>query len=150
VSAIKIEREDQVVFDRLRSSGRISHELRHLMTVQWNACCVCRREVPEARPAFAAGYDSSGAPVFVGSCCGDRLAELATPVYWTGTLNLAVYDAQPLWRYMDFAKFTSMLLQRGLYFSRLDRLGDPFEGAAGLASRESQWGSALSQFLPRR
>ncbi len=34
-----------------------------------------------------------------------------------------------VWRYMDFTKFVSMLTRRGLFFSRLDRLGDPFEGS---------------------
>jgi hypothetical protein len=33
-----------------------------------------------------------------------------------------------LWRYMDFTKFVSMLENGGLFFSRADRLGDPFEG----------------------
>jgi len=33
-----------------------------------------------------------------------------------------------IWRYMDFAKFVSMLETQCLFFSRLDCLGDPFEG----------------------
>lgn len=36
----------------------------------------------------------------------------------------------PLWRYFDFAKFTSLLLNRALYFCRADMLGDPLEGSA--------------------
>ena len=39
-----------------------------------------------------------------------------------------------LWRYMDLAKFLAMLQQKGLYFSRSDRLGDPFEGSHGALS----------------
>lgn len=35
----------------------------------------------------------------------------------------------PIWRYMDFTKFVAMLARKGLFFSRLDRLGDPFEGS---------------------
>jgi len=34
----------------------------------------------------------------------------------------------PLWRYMDFAKFVSILTEGGLYFARVDHLGDNFEG----------------------
>ena len=34
----------------------------------------------------------------------------------------------PLWRYMDFSKFVAMLVNGGLYLSRLDRLGDIYEG----------------------
>ncbi|MBA3868003.1 MAG: hypothetical protein H0X30_02505 [Anaerolineae bacterium] len=34
----------------------------------------------------------------------------------------------PIWRYMGFTKFVSMLQNQGLYFSRSDKLGDHFEG----------------------
>ena len=34
-----------------------------------------------------------------------------------------------LWRYTDLARFLSLLEQEELFFARLDRLGDPFEGA---------------------
>lgn len=34
-----------------------------------------------------------------------------------------------LWRYMDFAKFLSLLQTKSLYFRRADKLDDPFEGA---------------------
>jgi hypothetical protein len=35
----------------------------------------------------------------------------------------------PVWRFMDFAKFANLLLTSAIYFPRLDRLGDTFEGA---------------------
>ena len=35
----------------------------------------------------------------------------------------------PIWRYMDIAKFLSLLDKQSLFFSRLDHLGDPFEGS---------------------
>jgi len=35
---------------------------------------------------------------------------------------------ESVWRYMDSAKFVSMLV-KGIVFSRLDCLGDPFEGS---------------------
>lgn len=35
----------------------------------------------------------------------------------------------PLWRYMDFTKFVSMLETRSIFFARADLLGDPFEGS---------------------
>jgi hypothetical protein len=34
----------------------------------------------------------------------------------------------PIWRYIDFAKFVDMLERRALHFTRIDALGDPFEG----------------------
>jgi hypothetical protein len=34
-----------------------------------------------------------------------------------------------LWRYMDFLKFVDLLQRRSLWFTRLDQLRDPYEGA---------------------
>lgn len=34
-----------------------------------------------------------------------------------------------IWRYMDFTKFVSLLDTGHLYFTRADKLGDPFEGS---------------------
>jgi len=34
-----------------------------------------------------------------------------------------------IWRYMDFTKFVSILHTNTLFFSRADKLGDPFEGS---------------------
>lgn len=38
-------------------------------------------------------------------------------------------DDEMLWRYMSLANFVALLVERYLFFSRLDRLEDPFEGA---------------------
>jgi hypothetical protein len=35
----------------------------------------------------------------------------------------------PVWRYFDLAKFSALLQQRALFFSRADLLGDPLEGS---------------------
>ena len=34
-----------------------------------------------------------------------------------------------IWRYMEFSKFCSLLVEKSLFFSRADLLGDPFEGS---------------------
>ena len=135
---INIQAEDEAVFERLKSHGRITHRLRRLMTQQWNQCSVCNSHIPEGRPAFA-GYESNSDPLFVGACCASELRELATPVYWSNSLNLSVRDDQTVWRYVDFAKFIAMLQQKGLYLSRADRFDDRFEGATGLAMRQQTW-----------
>ena len=51
--------------------------------------------------------------------------ELGGPLH---TLDIPPIDAQ-LWRYMNFAKLVSMLETRQLFFTRADKLYDPFEGA---------------------
>lgn len=133
-----LEPEDHAVFDRLKSHGRVDHSLRRLMTAQWNTCSVCDHIMFPGRPLFA-GYSAEAEPIVAGACCADRLAELSTPIYPHGTLNLAVPDHASLWRYMDFAKFVALLDQKGLYFPRADTLEDRFEGAIGIASREQAW-----------
>ncbi|MDQ1391242.1 MAG: hypothetical protein QOF30_219, partial [Acidimicrobiaceae bacterium] len=38
-------------------------------------------------------------------------------------------DETTLWRYMDLPKFVSLLEKGALFFSRADKLGDPYEGS---------------------
>lgn len=145
---IDITKEDRKVFDRLKSTGRITHGLKKLMVNQWNICCLCDTKIPRGRPGFA-GYDANVNPIFVGACCADHLVELATPNYWgvTHTLNVGIADNTQIWRYMDFAKFVAILSQKGLFFARADKLEDPFEGASGLARREGEWDASYIDFF---
>ncbi len=41
-----------------------------------------------------------------------------------------------IWRYMDFTKLASMFEQNGIFFSRSDILGDPFEGSYSKANAD--------------
>lgn len=36
---------------------------------------------------------------------------------------------EKVWRYLDFTKFVALLESRSLFFTRADKLGDPFEGS---------------------
>ena len=40
-----------------------------------------------------------------------------------------------LWRYINFTKFVSLLETESLFFSRADKLGDPFEGSATILNK---------------
>ncbi len=148
MSSIDIQPADRAVFDRIKSEGRITHQLRRMMTQQWNVCVSCGSAIPEKRPAFA-GYTDNDEPLLVGACCAEKLSKLATPVYWTGTLNLSVSDDRSVWRYMDFAKFVAMLKQQGLYFTSAKNFSDPFEGAIGLADRQGKWDDHYLEFFKK-
>ena len=41
-----------------------------------------------------------------------------------------------IWRYLDFTKFVSLLVNGGLYFSRSDHFDDQFEGSFSLANKK--------------
>jgi hypothetical protein len=43
-----------------------------------------------------------------------------------------------IWRYIDFTKLVSMFEQNGIFFSRADILGDPFEGSYSKANADDQ------------
>lgn len=43
-----------------------------------------------------------------------------------------------IWRYMDFTKFVSLLDKSAIFFSRSDKLGDPFEGSYSRANIEQR------------
>jgi hypothetical protein len=43
----------------------------------------------------------------------------------------------PVWRYMDFAKYVSLLRSGGLHFARLDKMEDSFEGSITKAEYET-------------
>ncbi|WP_216726459.1 hypothetical protein [Hymenobacter siberiensis] len=50
-----------------------------------------------------------------------------------------------LWRYMDFAKFVSMLSTQSLWFSSAASFEDPFEGATGLMENRPAYIKAMMQ-----
>lgn len=57
--------------------------------------------------------------------------------------------SDPLWRYMDFSKFVATLVNRGLYRSRMDRLGDAYEGWVPKTPREQYHGFLQNEFFRR-
>lgn len=55
-------------------------------------------------------------------------------------INHPVFDAPTdtdvkIWRYLDFTKFVSLLDTNSLYFSRADKLGDPYEGSTPIFNK---------------
>lgn len=58
-------------------------------------------------------------------------------------------EGSPIWRYMDFTKLVSMLVERSLFFCRADRLDDRFEGSMSRASvraRDESVSTRLPEF----
>lgn len=49
-----------------------------------------------------------------------------------------------IWRYMDITKFLSILNEKSLFFSRMDFLGDPFEGSLPTTQRQEKIGIGSS------
>jgi hypothetical protein len=124
--------------DNLKSTGRFTIDLRKLKAASYDVCRSCGRKLQRGVASYA-GYDVNGAPLYVGTCCEALINELATHVYWWWEADKRPDLSIPLWRYMDFAKFVSILDSRGLYFARANLLGDRFEGASGIVERRGEW-----------
>lgn len=130
----------------LASTGRFDARLRRLIDESYDTCRSCDAALPEGTASYA-GYDLDGNALYVGHCCRDRLAELATHVYWWQHKDKRCPPETVLWRFMDLPKFIYLLEHRALYFPRADTLGDPFEGAAGLVSRRERWNDHYLAFF---
>lgn len=56
-------------------------------------------------------------------------------------------DDMPIWRYIDFTKFLDLISRKELWFARVDRLPDPFEGSfpkGNIAWRKSHYAGLMS------
>lgn len=125
----------------MESTGHFTAELRRLVADSYDDCRSCGRKLPLKTAAFA-GYATDGSVLYVGGCCKDLINELASHIYWWWEADKRCPHDASLWRYMDFAKFVSMLEHRSIFFARGDLLGDPFEGATGISERRAEWESA--------
>lgn len=116
------------------------------MARSYDSCQSCGSKLPREIAAYA-GYAADGSSLYVGDCCQQLVAELATHVYWWWEADKRCDPDTALWRYMDFAKFVALLEQRSIYFARADKLGDTFEGAAGITDRRPQWEAFYLDFF---
>ena len=130
----------------MQSTGRFTEELRRLMARSYDNCQSCGAKLPKDVAAYA-GYAADGSPLYVGPCCQHLITELASHVYWWWEVDKRCAPETVLWRYMDFAKFVALLDQRSIYFARADALGDPFEGASGIAERRPEWDAFYLDFF---
>jgi hypothetical protein len=79
-------------------------------------------------------------------------AELKMPAQIHPVFSHPPRQNAKIWRYMDFTKFVSMLEHKGLYLSRADQLGDPFEGSIPKANHAfyQQMFAQINHFPPDR
>lgn len=117
---------------------RLTLELQKLERDSYDVCSICGRSFRMADTAHS-GYDSADHPLYVGDCCAPRLAETAVRTYWTPRSYELPPDHSSLWRYLDLAKFVSMLGSRGIHFTSANQLGDSWEGAKGATSNKAAW-----------
>lgn len=118
----------------------------HLEQKHVAVCLLCHRRFLNGDTTHL-GYSAEGRALCVGDCCSGVLVEtairhsfLARPFETPGSHIL-------LWRYMDFAKYVGLVSARSLFFCRLDKLEDSFEGAMGAEGMRERWCAHYLKFF---
>jgi hypothetical protein len=87
------------------------------------------------------GFNVTGEEVCTCQSCRNHVKEFVTDnAFQVNRVYKRPAPTDTLWRYLDLAKFISLLDESALYFCRADNfVNDPFEGATGIRAMKSFW-----------
>lgn len=125
---------------------KLTDELKKLSFENHNHCISCKYEFKEGDTAHL-GYNFQNYPLYVCDKCSNQLKETAVRYHFTPRPYEIPEAHCKLWRYMDFAKYVSMLATNSLYFTRSDMFSDLFEGAKGLRKNKNKWDKFYLDFF---
>ena len=129
-----------------KMTHRLTEELRRLSFDNHDNCISCGYKFKEGDTSHL-GYGESDNPLYVCDSCSSQLKETAVRYYFSPRPYEIPSNKSKLWRYMDFAKYVSLLSTSALYFARADTFNDIFEGAKGLKKNKSNWDDQLLSFF---
>lgn len=109
-------------------------------------CTNCGHPFTESETAHL-GYLKDRSPAVLCDRCAKLLDETVIRYYWMKEPFESPNPDDKLWRYMDIAKFISMLSTNSLYFAPAASFDDPFEGAKGTLERETKWNDYYLEFF---
>ena len=111
-----------------------------------NACTNCGHSFSESETAHL-GHLKDRSPAVLCDRCATLLDETVVRYYWMKDPFESPNPEDKLWRYMDMAKFISLLSTESLYFSPAESFDDPFEGAKGILEKEGKWNDYYLEFF---
>lgn len=103
-----------------------------------NQCTLCGKEFSNGEETFM-GHLDDGALAHTCKECSSNMSDARLYSISGHNHRTIPRPSAKLWRYMDLAKFLSLLDESSLYFTRIDHFNDPYEGALGVASNEEAW-----------
>jgi len=109
-------------------------------------CTNCGHLFSEGETAHL-GYLKDRYPAVLCDRCATLLDETVVRYYWMKEPFETPSPEDKLWRYMDIAKFISMLCTKSLYFAPANSFDDPFEGAKGISEHEDKWNGFYLEFF---
>ena len=111
-------------------------------------CSVCGRHFVVGETTYL-GYNAQKQLINIGECCKQFLDTTIVRHSYTERSYKKPNDNDILWRYLSFSKFVSMLKNQTLFFARIDKFEDPFEGAKGIIENEPKWDEFYKDFLQK-
>lgn len=130
----------------------MTHKYTRELSVYYNehrkACTNCGKHFVEGMTAHL-GYLVDRTPAVLCDDCAILLSETVVRYYWMEPEYEEVLPTAKLWRYMDLAKFISLIGKKKLYFASLESFEDIFEGAKGVIERKGIWNEFYTDFLER-
>ncbi len=93
------------------------------------------------------GYLTDRKPAVLCDSCAEHLHETVVRYHWEKDPFERPSPEEKLWRYMDLAKFISLLSTNSLYFASACSFDDPYEGAKGVIERKEKWDNFYLEFF---
>lgn len=109
-------------------------------------CSNCKHKFKHNDLAYL-GYLSDGSCAILCEKCKYLLRKPVTPFLWTELEYSRPNPDDKLWRYMDLAKFLSLISHKALYFAAAKSFKDPFEGAKGVVCNKQSWDNFHLEFF---
>jgi len=128
--------------EKREMSERFTLELAIFYKEHYDSCSNCGNAFVD-HDTQNLGFDESGNCMNVCNKCESLISEVVYRYSYVPRLYIIPEKNESLWRYIDFAKFVSLLKDRALYFSAAKLFKDPFEGAIGIKAREKEWDEDL-------
>lgn len=128
--------------------GQFTAELASFIDTHGHQCTICGHAFVDLETRHE-GFDATGACLVTCGKCSANIATVARRYQYRELPYEVPSDNSTLWRYMDFAKYVSLLATKALYLARCDTFGDHFEGAKGLLTNKTHWDQHYKEFFRR-
>lgn len=125
-----------------RMTLKFTHELHIFHKENHDNCTICSKSFKDNDRTHL-GYNKNREFDYTCDNCSVSLDETVVRYNFSARSYSIPEGTTTLWRYVDFGKFVSMLLTKSLYFTKVSRFNDPFEGAIGIMDNKSSYDKSM-------
>jgi hypothetical protein len=125
-----------------KMSLKFTRELHVFHKEHHDNCTICSKRF-EDNDRTHLGYSKERSFVYTCNDCSDILDETVVRYNFSKRSYSIPNETTTLWRYVDFGKFVSMLLTKSLFFAKVSKFNDPFEGAIGIMDNKTSYDKSM-------